>query len=237
MSEWYFMRGQERMGPLTQAQVGELYQRGEINDATYVWTAGMANWVQAGQVRDQLVSHAVGSGNLMHDLGLDEPVVKPYTYTPGGGGYGAGGGSDYAGFWLRLVAMILDGIIFGCLFGIPFLVLAIMLLGIEGYIETFGGQQSFAQQALFNIISLLVNAVIYAAFEASPWQATPGKKILRLRVTDLDGDRPSFARAFGRNAGKIVSFAIVFIGYLMAGFTERKQALHDIMAGCLVVRD
>ncbi len=73
-------------------------------------------------------------------------------------------------------------------------------------------------------------------FEASAWQATPGKRILRLYVTDLNGQRVTFARAAARNFAKIISSLTFLVGYLVAGFTEKKQALHDILAGCLVLR-
>jgi uncharacterized RDD family membrane protein YckC len=59
---------------------------------------------------------------------------------------------------------------------------------------------------------------------------------LGIRVTDLDGGRISFGRATGRYFGKILSGLILGIGFLMAAFTERKQALHDLLAGTLVVR-
>jgi uncharacterized RDD family membrane protein YckC len=237
-NEWYFMRGQERVGPLTQDQIQQLYQQGDITDTHYVWTAGIPNWVPAGQVRDHLVGPVASdpdSPNLLHDLGLDEPVVKPYTYTPGGGGYGGGGAVGmYAGFWLRVVAVIVDGVIFTCVLGIP---LAIVQMIMMGGMDTLGAPQPAGQQALWNIAGTVLNIVIYAAFEASPWQGTPGKKILRIRVTDLDGDRVSFARAATRNVAKILSMLILLIGFIMAGFTEKKQALHDMLAGCLVVRD
>jgi len=72
--------------------------------------------------------------------------------------------------------------------------------------------------------------------ESSVWQATLGKKTLGLRVTDLQGNRISFGRASGRFFGRIISGLTLFIGYIMAGFTEKKQALHDIIASCLVIR-
>jgi uncharacterized RDD family membrane protein YckC len=78
--------------------------------------------------------------------------------------------------------------------------------------------------------------IYYASMESSTWQATLGKKILGLKVTDLAGNRITFARASGRFFGKILSGMILGIGFLMAGFTARKQALHDILAGCLVLR-
>ena len=83
----------------------------------------------------------------------------------------------------------------------------------------------------------LISWLYFAAFESSPWQATPGKKVLGLRVTDLEARRISFIRASGRYFGKIISSLLFGIGFLMAGFTEKKQALHDMLAGCLVLRD
>ena len=74
----------------------------------------------------------------------------------------------------------------------------------------------------------------YAGF----WRrlAALGKISVGIVVTDIDGNRVSFGRASGRYFGKIVSWIILTIGFNMAAFTERKQALHDIMAGCLVIR-
>jgi uncharacterized RDD family membrane protein YckC len=82
----------------------------------------------------------------------------------------------------------------------------------------------------------MMSWIYYALLESSVWQATIGKKLLGLKVTDLAGNRISFARASGRFFGKILSGMILGIGFLMAGFTQRKQALHDILAGCLVLR-
>ena len=86
------------------------------------------------------------------------------------------------------------------------------------------------------LLALMLSWIYYASLESSAWQATLGKKILGLKVTDLAGNRISFGRASGRFFGKILSGMIIGIGFLMAGFTERKQALHDILAGCLVLR-
>lgn len=77
---------------------------------------------------------------------------------------------------------------------------------------------------------------IYAAgFESSSKQATLGKMALGIKVTDLDGEPVNFGRASGRHLGKIISSIILFIGYLIVPFTQKKQALHDMMAGCLVI--
>jgi uncharacterized RDD family membrane protein YckC len=85
-------------------------------------------------------------------------------------------------------------------------------------------------------IRIVLNWLYYSLLESSVWQGTLGKKALGLEVTDLDGNRISFGRATGRFFAKFISAIILFIGYIMAGFTEKKQALHDIIAGTLVIR-
>ena len=81
----------------------------------------------------------------------------------------------------------------------------------------------------------VVSWLYFALMEASARGATLGKMALGIKVTDLNGGRISFGRASGRFFGKILSGAIFYIGYFMAGFTARKQALHDMLAGCLVI--
>jgi uncharacterized RDD family membrane protein YckC len=81
-----------------------------------------------------------------------------------------------------------------------------------------------------------LNRLYYALLESSTWQGTLGKRALGLEVTDLEGRRISFGRATGRFFAKIISALILWIGFIMAGFTEKKQALHDMIAGTLVIR-
>ena len=76
----------------------------------------------------------------------------------------------------------------------------------------------------------------YALFESSKYGGTLGKMAVGIKVTDIEGRRVSFARATGRYFARIVTNMTLLIGYIMAGFTEKKQALHDILANCLVVK-
>jgi uncharacterized RDD family membrane protein YckC len=145
----------------------------------------------------------------------------------------------YAGFWLRLVALIIDGFIIEVVVGIPFF----MFLGGIGAMKSLeaGDAQDFVAQflgalLLFLLISSVAVWLYYAIFESSSWQATPGKRALGLYVTDLLGQRVSFARASGRFFAKFISRLTLGVGFIMAGFTERKQALHDMIAGTLVLR-
>jgi uncharacterized RDD family membrane protein YckC len=84
------------------------------------------------------------------------------------------------------------------------------------------------------VFGFIFTWIYYAGFESSHLGATPGKWVLGIYVTDLEGKRISFGRASGRYFGKIISGLILGIGYMMAGFTEKFQALHDTMAECLV---
>jgi uncharacterized RDD family membrane protein YckC len=87
------------------------------------------------------------------------------------------------------------------------------------------------------IVLLVFGSWLYEAFmESSSYQATLGKMILGMKVTDLSGNRISFGRATGRHFAKWISGMILCIGYIMVGFTERKQGLHDLLAGTLVRR-
>jgi uncharacterized RDD family membrane protein YckC len=144
----------------------------------------------------------------------------------------------YAGFWLRFVAYIIDSIVLGFFVGVT---IALPLVGNE--LASVRGEHSFGffpfmgpRFMALRGLALMVSWIYYALLESSAWQATLGKKALGLEVTDLAGHRISFGRATGRFFGKILSAFILLIGFIMAGFTEKKQALHDILAGTLVIR-
>ncbi|HEV3253574.1 MAG TPA: RDD family protein [Candidatus Acidoferrales bacterium] len=165
------------------------------------------------------------------------PPVQP-TWQPAGAAPAARAPVAYAGFWLRFVAIIIDGIVLGVVLGIPFAVvmtaMGVSFIGVSRPEEMAG--PFIGVFALFEIIIFAGQWLYYALMESSSWQATLGKKALGLYVTDMNGQRITFGRATGRYFGKLISGMILLIGYMMAGFTEKKQALHDIMAGCLVLR-
>lgn len=147
----------------------------------------------------------------------------------------------YAGFWLRFVAWIIDSIILWIVSS--FITLPILASsGMRDMLMNHPPQTPEELLALFGtlwkitVLSIVIKWLYYALLESSAWQATIGKLTLGLKVTDMAGHRVSFARATGRFFGKIISAFILMIGYIMAGFTEKKQALHDMMAGCLVMR-
>ena len=138
---------------------------------------------------------------------------------------------QYAGFWRRVGAWFIDGLIMSPVsWGIYFLTFWIGASVAED--EDLGAGIGL----LIGAILLIVLAWIYfAAMESSSKQATLGKMALGIVVTDLKGHRISFGKATGRHFGKIVSGIILYMGFIMVAFTEKKQGLHDVMAGCLVV--
>lgn len=144
--------------------------------------------------------------------------------------------AGYGGFWIRVVAVIIDAII------VRAVVTPLgMLLGGMGWMAGLGGGlPHLALTLLGGGVTLLLVATgswLYEAFMlSSAYQATLGKMIFRMKVTDLYGRRISFARATGRHFAKILSGMILCIGYIMVGLTERKQGLHDMLAGTLVPR-
>jgi uncharacterized RDD family membrane protein YckC len=169
------------------------------------------------------------------------PVVAPMAYLSAG--------VQYAGFWLRVVAYVIDGIVMGVAFMALFLPFAIMtgLAAALGSIHpgedprdvgaVLGGTFFLG---LVTIVALgIVGGWLYhAKMESSAWEATLGKKALNLRVTDLNGARVSFKRATGRHFAKLITGLIPLgVGFALAGLTERRQALHDMLANCLVLRD
>jgi uncharacterized RDD family membrane protein YckC len=129
---------------------------------------------------------------------------------------------EYAGFWRRFAAYIIDSILVSVVFWLAVLIL--------------GAIADDAGVIFAYILGTIGGLVYYAGMESSTSQATVGKIALGIQVTDLQGNRVSFGRALGRNLAKILSALILYIGFIMAAFTAKKQALHDMIAGTLVVK-
>jgi uncharacterized RDD family membrane protein YckC len=154
------------------------------------------------------------------------PMPRPLAMVP-----------EYAGFRRRLLASFVDGLVVGFVYN----VLSSVLSGILSVaLDTDDSTLSLWRTMLVWLTALLIVAVVvdwlyFAIFESSAWQATLGKRALGVVVTDLAGDRISFGRATGRHFAHYLS-TIFLIGFLIQPFTARRQALHDLIAGTLVVR-
>ncbi|WP_416867933.1 MAG: RDD family protein [Imperialibacter sp.] len=156
--------------------------------------------------------------------------------------------TNYAGFWLRFVAYIIDYIIVYTVQSFVLLPIFAALgfgfattpglfddsMSTEEAIGLFAALASIASVTF--LITLTIQVLYFSFMESSKYQATVGKIALGLKVTDMEGNKLDFGKTLLRNLGKIVSSMILGIGYIMAGFTEKKQGLHDMIASTLVVK-
>ncbi|WP_428908817.1 RDD family protein [Niallia sp. Krafla_26] len=162
------------------------------------------------------------------------------------------GATRFAGFWIRVGAYLIDSVILSIPIWIVSSIIFFLFLGTSDIFyymmydstymyseisdaEVFSFMASYYTALIITIILNFIIAVAYfAGLHASKWQATIGKKLLGLKVTDLNGRRISFWRGFGRYAAMSFLSGIFFIGYIMVAFTEKKQGLHDMIASTIV---
>ena len=144
--------------------------------------------------------------------------------------------SPYAGFWIRVLAHLIDGIIVG----LPIIPLVLVFL-VPSIIKTVqSGAEDQPPAWVFTTVPMIwfaglcVMWLYDALLTSSSWQGTIGKRILHLKVTDLEGNRISFGRATGRFFARCLSQLVCSLLYVIVAFTERKQGLHDMVAGTLV---
>jgi len=259
---WFYADGGQRLGPVDGSTMHQLIVGGAVTPETLVWRDGMPEWRGAGEVPElisvfEVVARRSGVGRGGFKSGVvNFGVVAPGpvalgTVTPGpvtagpdilrnteeevAGGVSGGGRAwgapptqqgrliplsevrergDYAGFWLRFVAVILDNILIG---------------GVSWAVAWVVGP--FAP-----LVAVVAGWLYFASLESSSWQATIGKLAVGIVVTDMEGRRVTFGRATGRHFAKYFSYFTLMIGHVMAAFTERKQALHDMIASTLVVK-
>jgi uncharacterized RDD family membrane protein YckC len=155
---------------------------------------------------------------------------------------------EYAGILRRFFALFIDNFLTGII-GAMIGALAGFVWGFSnfqnvlatGYTPTIPGMPMELSTGMMDlqfgvgVIVVIFSWLYFACFESSNLQGTPGKRLMGILVTDLDGERISFGSATGRYLGKIISGLILGIGYLIALFTPKKQALHDLIAGTVVI--
>ena len=138
---------------------------------------------------------------------------------------------SYAGFWNRAIAAIIDALIIAHMSG--------FIVSVFGMIMVIGGVDDLAHRQFWsaaeNILGIILGWVYFASMESSSIQGTLGKMSLDIKVTDIEGNKIGFGKATGRYFGKGISAIIMFYGFLMVLITPKKQGLHDMMAGSLVV--
>ncbi len=249
---WYYAEGTqqttERRGPLDDAAFEALAQSGRVRATTLVWQSGMAEWQPLSAVRPDLVRpDLVRTVPASHEApppiafcGICGMPQSPESLIGFSGRNICGAckprfaqglklGLDlslprqrYAGFWIRCGARLIDGI----------------LLAIVQYSLIFAVAGLGSETAISLAVSALIYLLIQPSYEAVmtvKYRATLGKLALGIRVLRTDGSTLTWGRAIGRYFAQLLSQVILFIGYVMAAFDDRKQGLHDRLCDTVVV--
>ena len=138
----------------------------------------------------------------------------------------AAGPTVFSSFWIRVGAAVIDTIIIAG---------SLMLLSFVGLFSVLAPPLALFTSPLYFVASFIGPWLYTALFESSAMQATPGKKAIGVKVTDLQGNRISFGRATGRHFAEWITGMTFFVGYVMVTFTQKRQSLHDMIAGTVVV--
>lgn len=224
MAQWYYVDvAHQRQGPVPAEALADAFRRGQANRDSLVWREGLPQW-------EPLAGH-------LGELGLLAPPPVPAA-APSVASTAPAGPAEVvdAGFMRRLGAYFLDSMIVGSVFYVVWIVgvLVVMAVATGG-----GGTPDDTTMAWgFGLVGLLypvMSLAYYAGMESSKLQATVGKMAAGIKVVDAEGRRLTFGRAAGRWAASLLSYLTLYIGFLMAGWTRRKRALHDLAAGTYVV--
>ncbi|MBB3228014.1 putative RDD family membrane protein YckC [Luteibacter sp. Sphag1AF] len=229
-------RDGERLGPYTEDEVRAGLRRATYHPHELGWYEGLADWAPLSQLFPGVT--------FIPDVNEATPPPVPPPFL----GVTDEAQPEYAGFWLRFAAWFIDCLILL----VPF---ALILLSfgwptaLNEFTVNFRTNQTVAMTNYMMamqspaVVCALCAYLYYVGFEASRLQATPGKLAVGLRVTDLYGERISIQRSFARNAVRLISIPNIgvlnllqLVSYLMTGWTARKQGLHDMLAGTLVLR-
>jgi uncharacterized RDD family membrane protein YckC len=257
--KWYYADAGRQVGPVEDTQLDELVRSGAVRDDTLIWREGMANWQPHSAVRGPAKPIPIPAAAIpiaaetrfCSECGRPFPAhemvtigdaticaqCKPlYMQRVREGGQPIGV-RRYAGFWIRFVARIIDGIILG----VVYLIIDIPLQMALGFSAVKMGETAVALPAMMATVglSLALNIVIQGAYEIyflSSRSATIGKLALGLKVIRADGGSLSTGQAAGRFFAYLLdTYFTLLIGFIIAGFDTEKRALHDRICDTRVI--
>lgn len=253
--EWYYVRDNQRVGPVTQAEFEAQVAAGIITAQTLIWRAGMAEWQPYATVfppgdaaagDDTAVCAVSGKrypkremiqfeGRWISAEHRDRYFQQLREGIAPVGGVGAPAPYGYGGFWIRFGARFIDGLILGVaniVLSFGFGMIIGTSVGAAGARPNLG-RIIFLEGTLLLIMGLL--ALSYEVFFVRKYDATPGKLVVGLKIVRSDGAKLSILRIIGRQFSRLISGMILYIGYIMAGVDEEKRALHDRICDTRVV--
>lgn len=230
--EWFYVdASRQQQGPLSEAALADLFRSGTLPASTLVWREGMADWLAIGTVSQFAAPAAVADAQAP----AYDPLPSQASIMPANAEIDR---TDivYAGFWRRFAALVLDSMILGMLSYVV-LIPAFVMMGITGA-DSMGEPDPMVMLAVMIPAYLLIfvlQAVYFAFMHSRPAQASLGKMAVGIKVTGPNGERISFWRGFGRYFAFILAAIPLYIGIIMAAFTDKKRGLHDMICDTLVV--
>lgn len=217
------------------------FRLGRLTTTTLVWREGLPTWVGLDEVRQEL-GIAVAAAAPPAAVPVQQPIAvrNESVAMPSRSVAPSVGAQDivYAGFLRRWAALFIDSIILSVVFYTLSMFFGMAAVFGSAGLGSLDGSSSAALNGMFAMMYLfyfLMAGAYYSLLESSSNQATVGKMALGIKVTDSNGQRLSFLHALGRWVSAALSYLTFYIGFFFAGWTERKQALHDFVAGTLVV--
>lgn len=258
---WYYARGDERMGPVDDHEIVALAATGQINAQTLVWREGMADWMPWGRAPrpaggvpaeegfSVAPTSADGSGHqacaecgrtfLAEEMVAYENLLvcgecKPIFFQrlrEGGLVYRS---LNYAGFWIRFCASLVDGVIMLFFNGLVTLLQIFLMGGFEEYVSGETSTVDIILAIVFWIVNFTAS-LIYETWFVGRFAATPGKMLLGLRIVRADGSPVTYKRALGRFFASMLSQMTLCIGYIIAAFDDQKRTLHDHICDTRVI--
>lgn len=255
--EWYVGKNGQQSGPFTAQQLKQMAIAGQLSPTDLLWKDGMSEWLPCSSVKGLFVESAA-TASAIPARPVSRPAAPPPRSRPRTARYGSAGSAStndfpilttsppdgsrsvhavqYAEFMPRIGALLLDGLFAGLITCVPSVGIAIVFMAMAGSSPDNRQAASVFSSCCSQLVSLLIGVVYYVTLETSAKQGTWGKQIVGIKVTDLQGNRITVGRDVGRYFAKILNAFTCGIGLLMPFFTERKQTLHDMVAGCLALK-
>lgn len=254
-TSWYYAdRDRQRQGPVQGTDLVQRFHRGAIALDTLVWREGLGEWrplrdftaeLALDQAPEEIFYAAVEPGPAVAiapgAIAPESPYAPPTAALTSDEAFYAGGNVVQAGFWKRTAAYVIDAVVVTVAAQIVQMVLMVVFFGMNMSRFTSNPETMFSSAsgllflASIYLFPLILFGIYYAGFHASSRQATLGKMAVGIKLVRGDGRRISLARGIGRFFAFILSGLLLYIGYFMAAFTERKQGLHDMICDTLVV--
>ena len=241
--EWFYSDSRQRLGPVDEPEFRALLTEGRVTADTLVWRSGMPGWQSYGQAAGTFADESypepkLACSHCWDAFPADEVIVldttrvcgpcKPIAIQRIREGVRWAATLEYAGFWIRVGAKLLDGLL---LFAVN------MVLGaLTALVGVVGGEIAEVIATVAILPFQLALPIAYQTYLVGRYGATLGKMVCGLRVVRSEGQSLTYLRAFGRCFAEYVSAFTLYIGYLIAAFDDQKRTLHDHLCDTRVVR-